>query len=200
MNIEIKHRYSGSILFAGEFGSLQLAAKAAVSAKAKLYDADLRGADLYGANLRGAELSCADLYGANLRGATLRGATLSGANLRGADLRGATLSGADLRGANLYDADLYYANLRGADTQHCARIISASLGHYALYCYAEPDGLRYTAGCRRSLTLAEARAHWAPNRVDFWTVHEPEYGAQMLRAVEFLRAEAVALCWVEDET
>ena len=61
-----------------------------------LYEANLRGANLYGAYLRGADLRGANLYGANLYGADLRGANLCGANLYGANLRGADLCGADL--------------------------------------------------------------------------------------------------------
>jgi len=94
MKFEIKHRFTGAILFAVETKSLKLAVEMAVNS---------------GANLRGANLS-----DANLRGANLRGANLSGANLSDADLSGANLSDAYLRGANLSDADLSGANLRGA--------------------------------------------------------------------------------------
>lgn len=92
---EIKHRYTGAVLFT--YGG-----------------ADLSGADLQGANLRGANLRGANLYGADLYGADLQGADLRGANLYGADLYGAYLSGADLRGANLRGADLRGANLTEA--------------------------------------------------------------------------------------
>ena len=106
MNPQIKHRYTGAVLFEGEAGMTTRAMlEKATTAKADLYEANLRGADLRGANLRGA-----DLYGANLRGADLRGA-----NLYGADLGGANLYGANLGGANLYGADLRGANLGGAD-------------------------------------------------------------------------------------
>ncbi len=90
MLYEIKHRYTGAVMFALECESLKLCMEAAVSAKANLRGADLRGANLYGANLRGADLRGADLYGANLRGADLRGANLRGADLidAGQDRRG----------------------------------------------------------------------------------------------------------------
>ena len=68
---EIKHRFTGAVLFSGKFGSLRLCVEAAVEAKADLSRADLYGADLYGANLYGA-----NLYGANLSGANLYGADL----------------------------------------------------------------------------------------------------------------------------
>ena len=55
----------------------------------------------------------ANLSGADLRGANLSGAYLRGANLRGADLRGAYLRDADLSGANLRDANLEGAKMYG---------------------------------------------------------------------------------------
>ena len=100
MKIEIKSRWSGSILFSLETDSIKLCLEAAVKA---------------GANLRSADLACADLSGADLRSANLSGAYLSGADLAGADLRSANLSGAYLRSANLRSAYLSGANLAGAD-------------------------------------------------------------------------------------
>jgi len=130
MKIEIKHRWNGSILFAGEFGSLRLAVEAAIAQKADLRAADLsaanlsaanlraanlRAADLSAANLRAADLSAADLSAANLSDADLSAADLSAANLSAADLSAADLSAANLSDANLRDADLSAANLRDAD-------------------------------------------------------------------------------------
>lgn len=86
MKIEIKNRYTGTVIFGGEYAAVLACLLAAVAS----------GADLSGADLCGADLSGADLYGANLRGANLRGANLSGANLYGADLNGADLNGAKL--------------------------------------------------------------------------------------------------------
>lgn len=97
MTIEIKHRWTGVVLFTFEGANLR---------GVYLRDADLESADLRGADLRDADLRDAYLQGANLRGANLRGADLEGANLRGADLRDAYLRGADLRGANLRGANL----------------------------------------------------------------------------------------------
>ena len=102
---EIKHRFTGNVLFSLECGSLKICVEAAVKAKADLGGADLRGAYLRGAALGGAalggaDLRCADLGGADLRGADLGGADLGGAALGGADLGGAYLRGAYLRGAD----------------------------------------------------------------------------------------------------
>jgi len=98
---QIKHRFIGSVLFDGKFGSLRLCVEAAVKARTDLYGADLCGADLCGANLSGASLYGADLCGADLSGADLRRADLRVTKWHGADLRGADLSGADLRRADL---------------------------------------------------------------------------------------------------
>jgi uncharacterized protein YjbI with pentapeptide repeats len=124
--VEIKHLYTGKVLFACEVEDsvnsglrVRAALERAVASGADLRDAVLRGAvlsdaDLSGAVLRGAVLSDADLSGADLSGADLRGAVLSGADLRGAVLRGAVLRGAVLSGADLRDADLRGADLSGA--------------------------------------------------------------------------------------
>ena len=105
--IQIKNRFSGSVIFEHEQegNSIKLTVELVVKS----------GADLRGANLSGANLSYANLSGANLSGANLSGANLSGAYLRGADLRGADLRDANLSDANLSDANLSVANLRGAN-------------------------------------------------------------------------------------
>ena len=64
MKIEIRNRYTGSIIISGDYESVRECLK-------KNTDADLRGAYLRGANLRGADLGGADLGGAYLRGANL---------------------------------------------------------------------------------------------------------------------------------
>ena len=126
--IQIKHRYTGAVLYEHEPTdeqqasglAMRAALEAAVKCGANLSDANLSGANLSGANLsgaylRGANLSDANLSDAYLRDANLRDAYLSGANLSGAYLSGANLSGANLRGANLSDANLSDANLRDAN-------------------------------------------------------------------------------------
>ena len=54
--IEIKNRWSGEVLYSGEYASLKEAVEAAVKAGANLRDANLDGADLGGADLRGAKV------------------------------------------------------------------------------------------------------------------------------------------------
>ena len=123
--IEIKHRYSGEVLFTAK-GARTIAAAVvmAVAAGANLNGANLNGANLDRAsldrasldraNLNGAGLNGAGLNGANLNGANLNGANLNGANLNRANLNRASLNGAGLNGANLYGASLNGANLNGA--------------------------------------------------------------------------------------
>ena len=55
MLLEIKHRYSGSVLFSIEIGSLKMAVEAAIQSKINLQDANLQGAKLQGAKLQGAK-------------------------------------------------------------------------------------------------------------------------------------------------
>jgi len=53
MKKEIKSRFSGSVLFSGEYSSLKIALESAVKLKTDLRGADLRGANLRGVYLRG---------------------------------------------------------------------------------------------------------------------------------------------------
>ena len=66
MKFEIKHRYSGELLFSIETETMKMAVEAAIKQKANLSSADLnyadlRSADLSYANLSSADLRCADL-------------------------------------------------------------------------------------------------------------------------------------------
>lgn len=75
MKIEIKHRYTRSVLFSLETENIKIALETAMKS-----GANLRGADLSGANLSGANLSRANLSGADLSGVNLSLANLSGAD------------------------------------------------------------------------------------------------------------------------
>jgi len=92
---QIKHRFSGAVLFECELPAGLASGMAARHAleKATAAKKDLRGADLRGAYLGGAYLGGADLGGADLGGADLGGAYLGGADLGGAYLGGAKLIG-----------------------------------------------------------------------------------------------------------
>ena len=121
MKIQIKARFTGSVLFEhdAEGNTISITLQAAVKARANLVGANLVGANLARANLAranldGAYLDGAYLGGANLARANLDGAYLDGANLARAKLDGAYLDGAYLGGANLARANLARAKLDGA--------------------------------------------------------------------------------------
>ena len=103
MKIEIKCRFSGSVLFTHEAdkNSLKITVEAAIASGANLAGASLGGANLDGASLGGAYLARANLDGANLAGASLGGAYLAGANLDGANLDGEVLTKAPMSLLNL---------------------------------------------------------------------------------------------------
>ena len=104
VKIEIKNRWTGSVLF--EYEKENNTIKDTIE-KAVKEGAYLGGADLAEANLKGADLEGANLAGANLKGAYLKGAYLGGADLAGAYLAGAYLEGAYLGGTYLEGAYLY---------------------------------------------------------------------------------------------
>jgi hypothetical protein len=89
MNLEIKNRFTGAVLFSCELPKsiskqssarqLGYAIKAAFKARAYLAGANLAHANLAHANLAGANLAHANLAGANLEDADLEGAYLAGA-------------------------------------------------------------------------------------------------------------------------
>jgi uncharacterized protein YjbI with pentapeptide repeats len=148
MKIEIKCRFSGSVLFSHdcEGNKIRTTLEVAVSACANLDCARLDGAYLASANLAGAYLASANLAGACLAGANLAGANLAGANLAGANLAGANLDGANLAGANLAGA-----NLDGGEILKGQRPI-LQIGPIGSRCayfsvFLTDKGLRLRAGC-----------------------------------------------------
>ena len=68
INIQIKNRFTGSIILESEKTTWKEAVE-----EAKANGISMREADLYGANLRGANLYGADLYGAELCNAKFYG-------------------------------------------------------------------------------------------------------------------------------
>jgi hypothetical protein len=111
MNIKILNRFTGAVLFEGEYESLRACVEDAVRRNVSLDGASLNGASLDGASLNGASLDRASLNDAWLDGASLNGAWLDGASLNGASLDGALLDGASLNGASLDGA--YLENAKG---------------------------------------------------------------------------------------
>jgi len=115
MKFEIKHRFTGAVLFALETDSMLLCVEAAVKSGADLRWSDLRWSNLRGSNLSGSDLSGSDLRGSDLSGSDLRGSNLSGSDLRWSDLRWSNLSGSDLRWSDLRWSNLRGSNLSGSD-------------------------------------------------------------------------------------
>jgi uncharacterized protein YjbI with pentapeptide repeats len=172
MNPQIRHRYTGVVLFEGDAG---------MTTRQMLEKATAVKANLYGANLIGANLYGADLSGANLIGANLIGANLYGANLIGADLSGANLSGANLIGADLYGADLYGKKLTG-DRPFFTIGPIGSRNDY-LQAFITDAGVMIRAGCffdtRDQFELAIAETHGMNN-----------HGTEYLAALALIDAHA----------
>jgi hypothetical protein len=141
MLFEIKHRWSGAVLFSVEAESFRFAVEAAVKSKANLSKADLSEANLSEADLSEADLSWADLSEANLSEANLSKANLSWADLSEADLSEADLSEANLSEADLSWADLSEANLSEANLSK-ADLSKADLSEANLS-EADPRSLRH---------------------------------------------------------
>ena len=78
INITIKNRWTGDVIFESEKTTYKEAVKEAVESDANLSRADLSRANLSGANLSDANLGRADLSRADLSDADLSGANLSG--------------------------------------------------------------------------------------------------------------------------
>ena len=156
IKIEIKHRWTGSILF--EYSKENNTVKDTVIEAVK-NNADLQGAYLQDADLRGADLQDAYLQGADLRGADLRGAYLQDAYLRGADLRGADLQDAYLRGAYLRGAYLRGADLQGVKIKKAA-VFTGLYKYICIPFISEENEIYIKMGCYTRL-LSE----WEN---DFW--------------------------------
>ena len=149
-------------------------------------------ADLSGADLRSADLSLVDLSLVDLSFVDLRRADLRSANLSHVDLRDA-----NLRSANLRHVDLRSTNLSGADLSHNDYVISCTLTNFSMLAFMHENLLHVTSGCRRGLTIADAREYWSPDNKDAWTEKKEAWGAQRLRMIDFLEAEASHLGWIK---
>ena len=87
MNIQIKNRYSGNVIFETDVKNIGQAVAAALKIKISLSEADLHWADLSEADLHWADLSGANLYGADLHRADLHRADLHRADLIGSRIK-----------------------------------------------------------------------------------------------------------------
>lgn len=145
MNIQIKHKTTGAVLYECNAPDLRAALEQAVREKASLAGASLDGASLVGARLDGASLDGARLDGARLDGAWLDGASLDGASLDGASLDGARLDGAWLNGARLDGAKLKDATISGDNA--IVQIGPIGSRGATLIAFRTDKGLRLQTGC-----------------------------------------------------
>ncbi len=178
MKIEIKCRFSGSVLFSheAEDNSMKLTLEAAVSARANLAGAYLDGANLDGANLDGANLDGANLARANLDGAYLARANLARANLARANLARANLARANLAGANLDGAKIKDdCTLVGQRPIFQIGPIGSRCSYFAAY--ITDKGLRFDAGCQRQITREVFEERLQDSHGD--NLHAKEYKAAL---------------------
>jgi uncharacterized protein YjbI with pentapeptide repeats len=141
-HLEIRHRFSGDLIYSAPAPSLGALVESAVSWGIDLSHADLVGVnlprtDLTGAQLSGANLARAILVGTDFTGAKLAGTTLASADMHGVILCKASLAGADLSDSNMTAANAAWAFLAGADLSEAnltnANLSGANLGEANLF-------------------------------------------------------------------
>ncbi len=161
MNHQIKHRWTGCVIYECEAESFSQCVLRAIDAKVNLRGSDLSDSDLSGSNLSGSNLSGSDLSGSNLSDSNLRGSDLSGSDLRGSNLSGSDLSGSDLRGSNLRGSNLSDSNLQPIRDDMWAVLCSAPrevLGLRKALVDGRVDGSTYVGSCACLVgTLANER-------------------------------------------
>lgn len=87
----------------------------AVLYKAKMNEAQLRGADMSEAQLQDANMIMAQIQGADMPDAQLQGANMRSAQLQGVNMANAQLQGANMESALLQGANMFLAELQGVD-------------------------------------------------------------------------------------
>ena len=112
-------------------------------------------------------------------------------------LRGEGGGRANLADANLADANLAGANLADANLAQNRYLIGCTLTNFPIVAFMHRNELRITCGCRRGLTIEQARAHWSPDNESEWTEKKAGWGEQRLRMIDFLEAEAKHLGWIK---
>ena len=164
---EIKHRQTGTVIYARECASIHECVEHAV----------LNGVGLYGADLFGAYLAGACLYGAKLRHARLYRADLSSANLVGADLSGADLGAANLSWTILEAATFDNTVLLDGGTDYRG---------YRFLAWRDGDTIVYRAGCHEWRDPDDWRKHYDPDYYD--NSGDPH---ECLARLEFMRDMAL---------
>ena len=170
MLYEIKHRFTGAVLFSLECGSLNICVETAISARANLTGAYLTGANLADANLADADLAFANLADAYLAGANLTDANLADANLADANLADANLARADLAGANLARAWI----IDGGQDKRGFRFMASQ---------TKEGSIQYRAGCKTWQSIDDARAYYGSNYTGDGDVAECLARLELLRGI-----------------
>ena len=124
----------------------------------------LSGCDLSGVTLPASVAGSLDLSGCDLSGVTLPAIVTGSLYLSGCDLSGVTLPACvagslDLSGCRNPDPSQWWTERGETTRRHCLAVCPD--GGYALV-QTETD--RFSAGCRKGLTRAQALKHW--NRSD----------------------------------
>ena len=169
--VQIKHRWNGSVLFTAEIPD---DTPSGLEMRVALEKATAARANLAGAYLAGANLARANLAGAYLAGANLAGAYLADANLARAKLEKATAARANLAGANLAGA-----NLAGAKWRNGIVISKAPVQVYGLHWTVTILDAHMQIGCElHSLADWSAYDDARINEMDgrealrFWRAHK----------------------------
>lgn len=180
MKFEIKHRFSGQVLFALETDSLKLCLEAAIKANSNLSYSDLRCSNLRCSNLSGSNLSYSDLSYSDLSGSDL-----SGSNLSGSDLSYSNLRCSNLRNSNLSSSNLRSSNLSGSDLRGSNIILLGQPDNWQAWAVNTDSGLRVCVGCR-DFSIEEGRTYWA-NKPD---------RSEILQALDYAEAVAKLRGWI----
>jgi hypothetical protein len=183
MKHQIKHRYTGNVLFECE---LPDDTPSGLVVRHALEKAVFSGSDLSYSDLRGSDLSYSNLSYSDLRGSDLSYSNLSYSDLRGSDLSYSNLSGSDLSGSNLSYSNLSYSNLSGSNLSgkkligerpyFCISPIGSRSD--SLIAWVTDKGVFVSAGCFVEKTLDEFREKLEQKHGD--NIHAKEYKAALL--------------------
>ena len=161
--IQIKHRWTGAVLFECEAPE---GIEIRQHIRHALEKANKARADLSGSNLRDSDLS-----GSNLSYSNLRDSDLSGSNLRGSDLSGSNLSGSNLSGSNLRDG------LKLIGNRPVFQIGPIGSRQDFFTAYITNNGLLFDADCQRQITRERFEQRLAETHGD--NMHAREYRAAL---------------------
>ena len=126
MKIEIKHKFTGAVIFAyeKENNTIKDTVEEAVRLNVSLEYANLENSNLQNCDLENCKLQNANLQNCDFRNSNLAYSYLEYANLQNCDLRYANLKNADLKNSNLEYCNLKNCNLQNCNLKNCNLNIS----------------------------------------------------------------------------